>query len=484
MLNSQRQLSAPFYALLSLPSTAMGFALSVQISALSWILTTQYGLDIHDVGLVWAAGPLAGIIGQVLIGIISDNVWLWHGRRRPFILIGGVLAALMLLALPNIDVISSSMGIGGIMGVAIAIALTLDLAINISFNPTRAIIADVTPKGHARTKGYTWMQTISGSFGVLAYAIGAIWDNYALIYVGVIIVLAFSLIPPFFIEEPKYLNGEDETKPQTKASLVEILNYIQPLWGFLLYDIYAMGLRLASIEVENYAMEIFCLVLTLLLVGKALFAKDEESEQQAGINSFKRVIAAHSFSWIGVQTMFVYMFAYLQFAMPDLDDAELGRTISLAFLVLSAVSAILPAFVLEPISERLGRVKTHTLSIAIMALGYFGIAQFATSPLTLYLLMAIVGIGWGAIVSLPFAIMSVRINQSQMGLFMGLFNLSVVLPQLVTSLGIGLMISRADDKSIVFIISAISIALSALCWARIKDQQDQPGSETKFSSGH
>jgi maltose/moltooligosaccharide transporter len=484
MLNIQRQLSAPFYALLSLPSTAMGFALSVQISALSWILTTQYGLDIHDVGLVWAAGPLAGIIGQVLIGIISDNVWLWHGRRRPFILIGGVLAALMLLALPNIDVISSSMGIGGIMGVAIAIALTLDLAINISFNPTRAIIADVTPKGHARTKGYTWMQTISGSFGVLAYAIGAIWDNYALIYVGVIIVLAFSLIPPFFIEEPKYLNGEDETTPQTKASLVEILNYIQPLWGFLLYDIYAMGLRLASIEVENYAMEIFCLVLTLLLVGKALFAKDEESEQQAGINSFKKVIAAHSFSWIGVQTMFVYMFAYLQFAMPDLDDAELGRTISLAFLVLSAVSAILPAFVLEPISERLGRVKTHTLSISIMALGYFGIAQFATSPLTLYLLMAIVGIGWGAIVSLPFAIMSVRINQGQMGLFMGLFNLSVVLPQLVTSLGIGLMISRADDKSIVFIISAISIALSALCWARIKDQQDQPGSEAKFSSGH
>jgi maltose/moltooligosaccharide transporter len=139
---------------------------------------------------------------------------------------------------------------------------------------------------------------------------------------------------------------------------------------------------------------------------------------------------------------------------------------------------------LEPISERLGRVKTHTLSISIMALGYFGIAQFATSPLTLYLLMAIVGIGWGAIVSLPFAIMSVRINQGQMGLFMGLFNLSVVLPQLVTSLGIGLMISRADDKSIVFIISAISIALSALCWARIKDQQDQPGSEAKFSSGH
>src|SRR5210317_1694831 len=185
MRDFQKNKTSAFFALISLPSTAMGFALSIQISALSWILITQYGLDIHDVGLVWAAGPLAGIIGQVLIGIISDKVWLWRGRRRPFILVGGVLAALMLLALPSIDVISEGLGIGGILGVAIAIALTLDLAINISFNPTRAIIADVTPSGDDRTKGYTWMQTISGSFGVIAYGIGAVWDNYALIYFGV-----------------------------------------------------------------------------------------------------------------------------------------------------------------------------------------------------------------------------------------------------------------------------------------------------------
>ena len=73
----QKNKSGAFFALISLPSTAMGFALSIQISALSWILTTQYDLDIHDVGLVWAAGPLAGIIGQVLIGVISDRVWFW-----------------------------------------------------------------------------------------------------------------------------------------------------------------------------------------------------------------------------------------------------------------------------------------------------------------------------------------------------------------------------------------------------------------------
>ena len=213
MLDIQKRLTNSFYALLSLPATAMGFALSVQISALSWILSTKYGLAIDEIGLVWAAGPIAGILGQVVIGVISDKVWFWGGRRRPFMLIGGVLATLMLLALPNIDIITAALGIDGILGVAIAVALTLDLAINVSFNPTRSVIADVTPEGVSRTKGYTWMQTVSGTFGVLAYAIGAVWGNYTLIYLGAGLVLLFSVIPPFFIEEPRQLAGsagEDE----------------------------------------------------------------------------------------------------------------------------------------------------------------------------------------------------------------------------------------------------------------------------------
>ena len=191
MLDMQKKLSNFFYAILSLPATAMGFALSIQIAALSWIMRTQYNLDLHEIGIVWAAGPLAGIIGQPIVGLISDKVWFWGGRRRPFIFIGATLAALMLLALPNLQEISDFVGIASIVFVSTVIALTLDLAINVSFNPTRSIIADVTPDGVPRTKGYTWMQTVSGTFGVGAYAIGAIFGNYALIYVGVFLVCFF-----------------------------------------------------------------------------------------------------------------------------------------------------------------------------------------------------------------------------------------------------------------------------------------------------
>jgi MFS family permease len=448
MLEIQQKLTKTFYALLALPATAMGFALCVQISALSWILSTKYGLEIHDIGLVWAAGPIAGILGQVIVGVISDNVWLWNGRRRPFIFIGGFLAALMLLALPNIDVISSSLGIDGILGVAIAVALTLDLAINISFNPTRSVIADVTPEGVERTKGYAWMQTISGTFGVLAYVIGAVWNNYALIYFGVFLVLVLSIIPPFFIKEPRELaqsnsSGNELQTAKHKTSFIEILNNIQPLWGFLLYAVYAIAARLLNFEMDNYYVEIFCFIITLFFILKVIFVNDEKlSPKDAGISGFKKVLAAHSFTWLGVQTMFVYMFTYVQYkvygfvpgtTVAEETFVEMGRVVSISFLILNAVGAVLPAF-------------------------------------TIYILMGILGIGWASTISLPFAIMSQKVDQQKMGLYMGLFNLAVVLPQLVASFGVGQAVSKADDKSLIFIVSAFTLAVSAVLWFMVREK--------------
>lgn len=485
MLAIQKRLAPSFYALLSLPSTAMGFALSVQISALSWILSTKYGLAIHDIGLVWAAGPIAGIFGQVIVGLISDNVWFWGGRRRPFILIGGALAALMLLALPNIGVISESMGTDALLGVAITVALTLDLAINISFNPTRSIIADVTPAGDARTKGYTWMQTVSGTFGVAAYAIGAIWGNYTLIYFGAILVLLISVIPPFFIEEPRTLQAETDASdvPQQKASLAQIVVAISPLWGYLLYAIIGIIARLLNQPVSSFLQGI-CIgvtvgsILLIFLLKKPVFGS-----KYAHLIDFQKILAAHSFTWLGIQTMFVYMFAYVQQKIVGLSDDQMGQVVSISFLIFNAIAAVLPAILLQPLTSKIGRVKTHLICIAIMALGYASIFLFGHSVSSIYVLMGVIGIGWAATVSLPFAIMSQTIDQSRMGMFMGLFNLSVVLPQLVASLGVGEAISAAEDKGLIFIICALSLAISAVLWLFIKENQTKVETETLVSGG-
>lgn len=406
---------------MSLPATAMGFALSVQISALSWILSTQFHLDIHEVGIVWAAGPIAGIVGQVVIGMISDKTWFWGGRRRPFIWIGGTMASLSLLALPYLGVISQNTGVS-ILAVALPVALLLDLSINISFNPTRSIIADVTAEGDKRTRGYTWMQTISGMFGVLAYAIGAISGNYTLIFFSVFVVFVFSILPPLFIEEPKVLQlSTDEAKHSAKANSG---------------DLY-------------------------------------------------RIYAAHGFCWVGVQTMFVYMIFYVKDNMGITSDEGSGQVVSISFLVLNTVGFLLPATVLEPLSRKIGRVRVHTLSMVCMAIGYLLIVLAGRDPVLVYIFMGVAGIGWAATVSLPFAIMTEKVDKTRMGFFMGIFNLSVVLPQLMVSLILGGIIQAAANKSIIFMISAAALAVSAILWTFVKEETvSKSGTSPTPSSGH
>lgn len=429
MLDMQRRLSNSFYALTSLPATAMGFALCIQISALSWLLSTKYHLDIHEIGIVWAAGPLAGILGQVIIGFISDKTWFWGGRRRPFILIGGTLAALSVFLLPRIEIVADLLGVTNLLVVAVIIALTLDLSINISFNPTRSLIADVTPEGQARTRGYTWMQTISGFWGVMAYLIGAFIDNYALISIGVIIVLAFSVLPVFLIEEPR------ELAPETKASVAPAAATATD-WGQLW-----------------------------------------------------RLWAAHAFSWFGVQAMFVYIIAFIQQhvvaagATAEQAAAQSGHVIAISFAVMNVVGFLLPALVLAPLGARIGRVRTQAICIGIMALAYFAIALFARSPASLYVLMAVVGIGWAAVVSLPFAIMSEKVDKRRMGFFMGLFNLSVVLPQLATT-GVGYVLRDAADKSLLFLICGGCLAVSAVLWTFVSDTRAVQAVEPALAASH
>jgi len=469
MLGMQRRLSTPFLVLLTLPATAMGFALSVQISVLSWILSTKYNLDIHEIGLVWAAGPLAGIIGQLLIGVISDRVWFWGGRRRPFIIIGGILAALMILALPYIGVISQKLGFDAVIGVAIAVALALDLSINVSFNPTRSLITDVTPEGIARTRGYTWMQTVSGSFGVLAYAIGAFFGNFVLIYFAAGLVVLFSVLPALLIEEPRVLPGTTEsTATAHKTSLSHLLHLIRPLWAFLLYDVVAMGLKLAGIQPPGLWLEAVCVAFAALLFWQTLTARSRGVQfARQDLVDFRKVLAANSLSWIGVQTMFVYMIAFVQQRFPELGNDATGRVLSMSFLMLNAVAAVLPALVLLPLAKKYDVVKVHSACLAVMAAGFAGVYFFAHSAAALYLLMAVMGIGWAAIVSLPFSIMSQRVDQARIGLYMGVFNLSIVLPQLVVSLGIGTFVSGVQDKGSIFLIGAVSLALAAIAWRSV-----------------
>jgi MFS family permease len=199
---------------------------------------------------------------------------------------------------------------------------------------------------------------------------------------------------------------------------------------------------------------------------------------------FRKVLAAHSLSWIGVQTMFVYMIAVVRDRFPAEDAAGAGRILSLCFLVLNAVGALMPALVLEPLTRRHGQVAVHTACLASMAAGYAAAYLLGHSTPVLYGCMALMGVGWGAIVSLPFAIMSQRCDQTRLGLYMGVFNLSVVLPQLFASLAIGTFLNRVADKGAVFAIGAGTLALSAVAWTFVRRGADGPALRTASAPAH
>ncbi|HOP49465.1 MAG TPA: MFS transporter [Ignavibacteriales bacterium] len=419
MREMQKKFTDLFFVILSLPATAIGFALSVQIQCLGWILNTQLGYDLHQIGLVWLAGPLAGILGQVIVGIISDNTWLWGGRRRPYIIIGGIVGGIMLVLLPNLGYIKNAFHLEGtaLLIVATIIALVFDLSINVSFNPTRTLITDVTPEGELRTKGYAWMQTISGFFGVLAYLIGAFLGNIQLIYLAILIVPLFTVVPTFFIDEPKELVSQDGNNQASETNLPEFL----------------------------------------------------------------KICFAHAFTWVGIQTMFIYTFGFIKEVvmgfkitqtLTSAQNDEIGLATGISFAILNTIGFLFPKFVLEPVSRKIGKVWTHKLAVLVMAVAYLVTFLFVKDKISLFVMMAIIGIGWASVVSIIFAIVSEVVNKAKMGLFMGLFNLAVVIPQILSSY-LGGWINTFTDKSYIFLISSVTLFISFVIWLFVKNTENK-----------
>ncbi|MCX8472497.1 MAG: MFS transporter [Sediminibacterium sp.] len=491
MLAIQKKLTNTFYALLSLPATAVGFCLSTQVAALSWILSTNYNLHIEDVTLVWLAGPLSGIIAQPIVGMMSDKSWFLGGRRKIFIIIGGILGAVMLLALPQLSFISNSIG-ATIFTVAIIVSLLLDMSINVTFNPARALIADVTPAGIERIKGFSWMQVISGTFGIAAYFFSIAFGNIALIYVAAAIVLLFSILPVMFVEEPRVLQLEIAVVNKSNASFLDGIKILVPLYGFILFGLFIiinkMILSSAWDNIQTNMMYV-CLLVTIILGSYIIWhGKTKVSDT----NDFQKILLAHSFSWLGIQSMFVMTYFFIKEKMlPSIDVTNVwangfssffsgkhpssentaGNILSLGFLLLNFVGTLLPVLLLEPLSKKIGKVKIYRITIACMTAGYALLYIAGTQEIIFYLGMIICGIGWSAIISIVFAIMSEKVNANKMGLFMGLFNFSIVLPAMMTP-GISKVVNDSGDYAVLFLIITISLVLSLICWCFVRESNN------------
>jgi maltose/moltooligosaccharide transporter len=149
--------------------------------------------------------------------------------------------------------------------------------------------------------------------------------------------------------------------------------------------------------------------------------------------------------------------------VPSIDNTA-GNILSLGFLILNLVGTIFPVLVLEPLSKRWGRTKTYITALSFMVLGYLFLYFFGGEEQNFYIGMSICGIGWSAVISIVFAIMTETVSAATMGLFMGLFNYSVVLPQMMT-VGVSKMLTDTQNMSNLYLLCAICIAISCFFWS-------------------
>lgn len=502
MLEIQKKLTNLFYAILALPATAVGFALSTQIAALSWILSKKYGLDIHEVAFVWLAGPVAGIFGQVIVGLISDNVWFMGGRRRPFIIIGGVVSTIAFLSLPYIQEISNITGITDITIIASIIALFLDLSVNVTFNPARSIIADLTPEGKRRTAGYVWMQIISGFFGVLAYFLSMVFGNEMLLYIAAGLVFVTAVFPILLIEETKELKTL-QNQPSEKYGVYQILKEIFPLYGFLVFGVYSVFNHfIESLSPIHNTLLIAALVYSVVI---GIISIINGMKKPSNKNEFHKIMLAHSFTWVAFQSMFVMSGFFIENRiLPNVElstitanwfaeqltgamqtaDSSIGNILSLGFLILNFIGAIFP-LALQAIAKKIGRVRTYTFALAFTAIGYFYIAFLGKIEADFYFGMLLAGIGWSAVISIVFAIMSERVNPLKMGLFMGVFNLAVVLPQMMSN-GVAHVIKQTENYQLLYILCGLFVTTSVIFWIFVREPnaREEGASNIPVSSGH
>jgi len=214
---------------------------------------------------------------------------------------------------------------------------------------------------------------------------------------------------------------------------------------------------------------------------------------------------AHSFTWVAFQSMFIMSGFFIEDRiMPNMEisgiaanwfaekltgaaqsaDSSIGNIVSLGFLILNFIGALFP-IALQAIAKKIGRVRTYILALSFSAIGYFYIAFLGTIEVDFYIGMMLAGIGWSAVISIVFAIMSERVNPLKMGLFMGVFNLAVVLPQMMSN-GVANVIKQTSNYQLLYIFCGLFIVTSVLFWIFVKEPQAkaEAGKTPLVSSGH
>lgn len=424
----------------------MGFAL--QNANASRILQS-FGADVHELSWFWIVAPLTGLIIQPIVGHYSDKTWTRLGRRRPFFLTGALLASLGLVLMPNADMFTAIMPS---LWVGAGMLMVMDASFNIAMEPFRALIADMLPSDQ-RTLGYS-VQTVLIGVGAV---IGS-WLPYALTnWIGVSNVAAAGEVPLNLLLS--FIIG----------ALVLVISVAVTVFTTKEYSPKEMA-QLNAAE-DNFEEEKSTGGLMDIFTD---FAKMPLTMRQLSWVQF--------FSWFGLFGLWVFTTPAIAEHIYGLDPnnsqsaayQDAGDWVGILFGVYNGVSAVF-AFFLPAIAKKVGRKKTHTISLFIGALGFLSIYIM---PDENWLILSMIGIGiaWASILAMPYAILAGAIPARKMGVYMGIFNFFIVIPQIVNAFIGGPMVQYLYGGKPIYALmtSGVAFIIAALLVSRVQDIDDEP----------
>lgn len=404
------------------------FGWTLQMNNMSAIYE-YLGAQPSQLPILWLAAPLTGLFVQPIIGHWSDNTWGPLGRRRPFFLAGALLSSCALLLMP----------MSGALWMAAGLLWILDASINISMEPFRAFVADMLPD-EQRARGFTMQSFFIG--------VGSVAASY-------LPLLLRQMIPP--------------TGAPNGRAIPEIVRV--SFW-------IGAGTFLAA-------------VLVTITTTKEYPPSELERERLKQAKRFDLAGIAHSIAnmpktmrqlavvqfltWLGLFCMFLYfavavahnVFGARSTAEPAYTEGVIwaGYCSGVYNTVCFVVAPLLPW-----LANRLGKKTTHSLCLFAGALGLLSIAVIHNKWL-LFLPMVGVGIAWASILSMPYSILANAIPSNKMGIYMGVFNFFIVIPEILSSLVFGWIMASflGNDRVKALIVGGVCFILAAILMQRVQE---------------
>lgn len=478
------------------------FGFALQNSNVSRIFETL-GADIDKIPLLWIAAPVTGLIIQPIIGHMSDNTWTRLGRRRPYFLTGAILSSLALLFMPNSPA----------LWVAAGMLWVMDASINISMEPFRAFVGDMLPS-EQRTNGFAMQSFFIGTGAVIASGLPYMmtnWFGFAntapegmipdsvkySFYIGAVVFLLAVIwtvvsSKEYSPEELARFSESSETKSNEDSEKYK--SNIDPKRYFINGFVWmTAGLAISAyfyfkLNLEDYGVYVLfvgCAVFGLLQIFVGLLS--QTSFKKIGLvevindlykmpKSMKQLGFVQFFSWFALFAMWIYTTPAVTHHIfgatdPSTDLYNEGADwVGVLMAVYNGFAAIM-AFVIMWIAKITSRKTVHLISLVIGGLSLISF-YYIKDPNVLLVSELGIGLAWASILAMPYAILAGSLPAKKMGVYMGIFNFFIVIPQITAAAILGFMVKSLFGNNAIYalMIGGVSMMIAGILVLFVEDK--------------